>query len=53
MDFIERLLGVAPDAGDGSLEVFWLAAFAVVVLALVFRRRIVASLSKRAPTRHD
>ena len=30
MDFIEKLFGIAPDGGDGSLEVLWVAAIALV-----------------------
>jgi hypothetical protein len=40
MDFIERLFGVAPDGGDGSLEFAWLAAIVVAILAVLFRGRI-------------
>lgn len=40
MDFIERLFGVSPDAGDGSLEVVWLVAIVVVIGAVICRRRI-------------
>lgn len=51
MDFIERLFGVSPDGGDGSLEFLWLGAIALAVLVVVFRRRIVARLFTR--TRQD
>lgn len=47
MDFIEKLFGVAPDGGDGSLEMLWVAAIAVAVIAFAFRRRIVALLASR------
>ncbi len=53
MDFIERLFGVAPDGGDGSLEVAWLGAAAVVVLAIIFRRRVRALLSSRSALNKD
>lgn len=53
MDFIERWFGVSPDGGDGSLELFWILAIAVVVLAIVFRRRIVAWTSSRSSPRKD
>jgi len=33
MDFIEQWFGVSPDNGDGSLEMFWIAAIVVAVLA--------------------
>lgn len=45
MDFIERLFGLAPDGGDGSLEAVWLAAIAAAVVLLVFRRRLMTWLS--------
>lgn len=47
MDFIEQWFGISPDGGDGSLELLWLAAIVVVVLAVVFRRRPVAWLFSR------
>jgi hypothetical protein len=53
MDFIERLFGVSPDGGDGSLELFWMLAIVVAVLAIVFRRRIGAWLSSRSLPRKD
>ena len=38
MDFVERLLGWAPDGGDGTFELMLLTAgVLVVVLAVVFR----------------
>ncbi|MBS0560556.1 MAG: hypothetical protein JSR21_10925 [Proteobacteria bacterium] len=44
MDFIERIFGVSPDGGDGSLEGLWLAALAVAVAvaAIAIRPRIAA-----------
>ena len=45
MDFIETLFGISPDGGDGSLEALWIGAI-VVVLALAFRQRIVAGVSR-------
>jgi hypothetical protein len=32
MDFIERLFGLAPDNGDGSTEILWLAVTAIVIV---------------------
>jgi MYXO-CTERM domain-containing protein len=49
MDFIERWFGVSPDGGDGSLEALWLAAIAVAVVALIFRRRIITWFATRKP----
>jgi hypothetical protein len=48
MDFIERLFGVSPDGGDGSLERLYLItiAAAVVVVCLWIRYRV--SKAKRA-----
>lgn len=38
MDFVERLLGWAPDGGDGTFELMLLTAgVVVVVLMLIFR----------------
>jgi hypothetical protein len=51
MDFIEKLFGIAPDSGDGSLEVLWIAAIAATTVAVAFRRRIGAWLSQRATSR--
>jgi len=47
MDFLERWFGVSPDGGDGSLELLWLAAIAVAILAFAFRRQIAGFLSSR------
>jgi hypothetical protein len=39
MDFIERLFGIAPDGGDGTLE-FWLLAIPIAgIVYLAYRRR--------------
>ena len=47
MDFIEQWFGISPDGGDGSLEVLWIVGIVVVVMALIFRRRIIGWLSSR------
>ncbi len=47
MDFIERLFGLTPDGGDGSLEAVWLAAIAVSVVLVVFRRRLIRRVSAK------
>jgi hypothetical protein len=42
MDFIERIFGVSPDGGDGSLEFAYLTAVVVavaLVVYLLYRRR--------------
>lgn len=51
MDFIETLFGFAPDGGDGSLEAMLIGAAVIVALMFVFRRRIIAGLSRRASPR--
>ncbi len=47
MDFIEKWFGLAPDGGDGSLEVLWLVAIVAAAVAILFRRRIAARLTSR------
>ena len=47
MDFIERIFGVTPDGGDGSLEVLWVLAIAVAAVAWFNRRRLRERLSGR------
>ena len=47
MDFIERLFHVSPDAGSGVLEALYVATAALVLTALLFRRRIVARITRR------
>jgi hypothetical protein len=39
MDFIEKLFGLAPDNGDGSTEIMWLVAMAIVIGVVVYWRR--------------
>ena len=51
MDFIEQWFGISPDGGDGSLELLWLAAIIVAVLAVFFRHRIIAWFAGRT-SRH-
>ena len=38
MDFIEQLFGLSPDNGDGSTEILWLVALAIVVAAFLYFR---------------
>jgi hypothetical protein len=46
MDFIERIFGISPDGGDGSIETMILGVVLVVVLALGFWRIYRRTLSK-------
>ena len=42
MDFIEKILGVSPDGGSGSLEVLYVASIVVAVafaVSALYRRR--------------
>jgi hypothetical protein len=52
MDFIERIFGVSPDAGDGSTEALWIAVvLAIAVMAFArwrARRRPVSDVHGRA-----
>ena len=38
MDFIERFFGLSPDNGDGSTEILWLVALALVIASIVYFR---------------
>lgn len=51
MDFFETWFGLSPDGGDGSTEMLWLGAILVAVIAIVFRRRIIAALTSRSSRR--
>jgi hypothetical protein len=51
MDFIEKLFGLSPDNGDGSTEILWLVALAVVIGAVVYYRRRRASRASISRTR--
>jgi len=51
VDFIETLFGISPDGGDGSLEALWIGAIILAGLAITFRRRIIAGLSRRISSR--
>jgi hypothetical protein len=48
MDFIEKLFGIEPDGGDGSLEALWIAAIVIAAGALYFRKWITAWLAARS-----
>ncbi len=39
MDFIERLFDLSPDNGDGSTEILWLVALAIVVAVFIYVRK--------------
>jgi hypothetical protein len=50
MDFIERWFHVAPDGGNGTLEVLYLVAPLALVVAIVFRhslRRVLGLAGRR------
>lgn len=38
MDFIEKLFGFSPDGGDGSTELIYLAAIAIILAAVAYAR---------------
>ncbi len=38
MDFIERLLGFAPDNGDGSIVILWLIVLALLIVTVTYFR---------------
>ncbi len=38
MNFIERLLGFAPDDGDGSVWILWLIVLALLIATLAYFR---------------
>lgn len=49
MDFIERIFGVSPDGGNGSLEFFWIVFLAVAAFLAsleYFRRKYRHSASE-------
>jgi hypothetical protein len=47
MDFIERLFGIAPDGGNGSLEALYVVALAVGMSVVIFRRSLRHFLATR------
>ena len=51
MDFIETLFGISPDNGDGSLELLWIGAIVVAILAVAFRHRILALIFRTSTPR--
>ncbi len=50
MDFIERWFNLSPDNGSGATEALFLLAAALLIVAVVYRRRI-AELAKRRSKR--
>ena len=52
MDFIEQWFGVSPDNGDGSLELLWVVAIALAILAIALRRPTARWLSSVRSRRH-
>jgi hypothetical protein len=38
MDFIERIFGISPDGGTGSLELLWILGPTVAIVALLVWR---------------
>ena len=50
MDFIERLLGVSPDGGDGLTELLYIAAL-LLILVLFRWRVIIRTLVRRTSDR--
>jgi hypothetical protein len=46
MDWIERWFGISPDGGDGSTELLYLAA-AAIVIGLILARPILSRLARR------
>ena len=47
MDFIERIFGISPDGGDGSLEALWVLAILIAVGAWIGRRPVRRWLADR------
>ncbi|MER9020635.1 hypothetical protein [Mesorhizobium sp. M0898] len=48
MDFIERIFGVAPDGGDGTTEMLYIAV-ALAVAAMVAARSLVSRRAAKRP----
>ena len=46
MDFIERWLHLSPDNGSGTTEALFLVVAAALILAVVYRRRIIAFVKR-------
>jgi hypothetical protein len=48
IDFIERLFGVAPGNGDGSLELLYFAAIMFAIGLGMFRKPLFRFITKRS-----
>lgn len=44
MDFFEQWFGIAPDGGNGSLELLYLAIIVAIILIVVFRKQIMTMI---------
>lgn len=44
MDFFEQWFGIAPDGGNGSLELLYLAVLVAIILIVVFRKQIMTMI---------
>ena len=49
MDFLERLFGYSPDAGDGTIEVLIIVALLLVAASIWFSSRRVPQKTKIQP----
>ena len=47
MDWIERLIGISPDGGNGLTELVLLAALVCLIAGMVMRRRAVHARRRR------
>jgi hypothetical protein len=47
MDWIERLVGISPDGGDGSTEMFYLVALVAIAVLILGRTYFVRQARKR------
>ena len=49
MDFIERLFGVSPDGGDGSLEILYILALLIALAIVFFGPRFYRLMERKHP----
>ena len=52
MDFIERVFHLAPDGGNGSVELLWVLVTAAAVLVASCRSRISVMIARIARVFH-